>query len=95
MYFSDADFAIAEAVAKVAGERGVSAAQVACAWVLQAPGVTSPIIGATKPKHLKELIGAVDLTLSADEIAALEGPYQPHRILGHAQPTPKSMLGRG
>ena len=78
-------------------QRGVSsAAQVACAWVLQAPGVTAPIIGATKPQHIQELISAVDLKLSAEEVAALEKPYRPHPILGHAQPTPKTMVvGRG
>jgi aryl-alcohol dehydrogenase-like predicted oxidoreductase len=91
MYYSEADFAVADAVAGVAKQRGVSAAQIACAWILQAPGVTAPIIGATKPGHLKDIIGAVDLTLSADEVAALEKPYQPHRILGHAQPKPKDM----
>ena len=91
MYYSEDDFAVADVVADVARQRGVSSAQVACAWVLQAPGVTSPIIGATKPQHLKELIASVDLKLSADEIAALEKSYRPHKVLGHAQPSPKAM----
>ncbi|HEV3331262.1 MAG TPA: aldo/keto reductase [Bryobacteraceae bacterium] len=91
MYYRDDDFAVADAVAGVAQRRGVTPAQVACAWVLQAPGITSPIIGATKPKHLKELIAAVDLKLNPDEIAEVEKPYKPHPILGHAQPTPKTM----
>jgi aryl-alcohol dehydrogenase-like predicted oxidoreductase len=91
MYYSDDDFAVVDAVADVANRRGVSPAQVACAWVLQAPGVTAPIIGATKPQHLKELIAAVDLTLSDEEMAALEKPYRPHGILGHMQPKPKAM----
>jgi aryl-alcohol dehydrogenase-like predicted oxidoreductase len=91
MYYSEDDFAVVDAVAEVAKKRGVSAAQVACAWVLQAPGVTAPIIGATKPQHLKELIAAVDLKLADDEVAALEKPYRPHGILGHAQPKPKAM----
>jgi aryl-alcohol dehydrogenase (NADP+) len=94
MYFSDDDFAVADAVAETARQRGVSAAQVACAWILQAPGVTTPIIGATKLQHLKELIAAVDLKLSADEVAALEKPYRPHRVLGHNPPTPKAMTAR-
>ena len=68
------------------------AAQVALAWVLQAPGITSPIVGATKTNQLSELIAAVDIKLTAEEVAALEKPYVPHGILGHAQPTPKSML---
>jgi aryl-alcohol dehydrogenase-like predicted oxidoreductase len=91
MYYSESDFAIADAVAEVAKQRGASPAQVACAWVLQAPGVTAPIIGVTKPHHLKELISAVDIGLSAEEVAALEKPYRPHPVLGHAQPTPKEM----
>jgi len=91
MYYSDDDFAVVDAVVDVAGRRGVSPAQVACAWVLQAPGVTAPIIGATKPHHLKELITAVDLKLGDDDVAALEKPYRPHGILGHAQPQPKAM----
>jgi aryl-alcohol dehydrogenase (NADP+) len=86
MYYSPDDFAVADAVAAVAKQRGFSPAQVACAWVLQAPGITAPIIGATKIDQLKELIAAVDIKLAPEEIAALEKPYRPHRILGHAQP---------
>src|SRR5581483_10592964 len=86
MYYSEDDFKVADAVAEVAKKRGISAAQVALAWVLQAPGVTSPIVGATKTQQLKDLIGAVDLKLTADEVTALEKPYKPHGILGHAQP---------
>jgi len=91
MYYSDDDFAVVDTVTDVANRRGVSPAQIACAWVLQAPGVTAPIIGATKPQHLKELIAAVDLKLADEEVAALEKPYRPHGILGHAQPKPKAM----
>jgi aryl-alcohol dehydrogenase (NADP+) len=91
MYYKDADFAIADAVATVAKKRGVSAAQIACAWVLQAPGITAPIIGATKAHQLKDLIGAIDIELTKDEIKALEEHYRPHPILGHAQPSPKDM----
>jgi aryl-alcohol dehydrogenase (NADP+) len=92
MYYAESDFAVADAVAEVAKQRGVSSAQVACAWALQAPGITAPIIGATKPQHLKDLIASVDLTLSAEEVTALEKPYRPHAILGHANPTPREML---
>ncbi len=91
LYYSEDDFVIADTVAGVAKQKGVSPAQVACAWVLQAPGVTAPIIGATKPQHLKELIAAVDLALSPDEVAALEKPYRAHPVLGHAPPTPKAL----
>jgi 1-deoxyxylulose-5-phosphate synthase len=94
MYYSEDDFAVAGAVAEVAARRGVSPAQIACAWVLQAPGVTAPIVGATKLRHLQELIAAVDLKLSPEEVAAVEKPYRAHRVLGHAQPTPKAMTAR-
>jgi len=93
MYFREDDFAVAEAVAEVAKQRGVTPAQVACAWVLQAPGITAPIIGSTKPQQLKELIAATDLKLTSEEVAALEKPYRPHAIFGHSQPTPEAMLG--
>ena len=91
MYYSADDFAVADAVVAIAKQRGVSPAQVACAWVLQAPGITAPIIGATKLPQLAELIAAVDVKLSAEEVAALEKPYKPHTILGHAQPSAKAM----
>jgi aryl-alcohol dehydrogenase (NADP+) len=91
MYYSEDDFQVADAVAAVAKQRGVSAAQVACAWVLQAPGITSPIIGVTKTNHLQDLIASVDLKLSADEVASLEKPYKAHKVLGHTQPAAKAM----
>jgi aryl-alcohol dehydrogenase-like predicted oxidoreductase len=56
--------------------------QVALAWLLARPGVTSPIVGASKPHHLGDAVAAVDLKLSAEEVAALEGPYVPHPTLG-------------
>ncbi|MGH9591636.1 MAG: aldo/keto reductase [Bryobacteraceae bacterium] len=92
MYYRKDDFAVADAVAAIARQRSVSPAQVACAWVLQAPGVTAPIVGATKPQHLRDVIGAVELKLTPEEVAALEKPYRPHPILGHAQPSAKSMV---
>ena len=57
--------------------------QVALAWVLRQPGVTAPIIGASKLEQLDQLIAGLDLTLSDEDARALEGPYQPHRVLGH------------
>src|ERR1700758_133499 len=66
-YFREDDFAVAAAVTKVAKERGVSPTQIACAWILAAPGVTAPIVGATKISHLTELFAAVDIKLSAEE----------------------------
>ncbi len=91
MYFNDSDEEVAGAVQKVAQERGVSPTQIACAWVLQAPGVVAPIIGATKTHHLKEIFETVDIKLSPEEVATLEEPYRPHPILGHMQPDPKRM----
>jgi 1-deoxyxylulose-5-phosphate synthase len=94
MYFREYDFAVLDAVEKIARKRGATPSQVACAWILQAPGVTAPIIGATKLKHLQEAIKAVDLKLSEDEIADVERPYRPHPILGHTQPEPRRMAAR-
>jgi aryl-alcohol dehydrogenase-like predicted oxidoreductase len=91
MYFREYDFAVLDAVEKIAKKRGVTPSQVACAWILQAPGVTAPIIGATKLKHLQEAIKAVELKLTDDEIAEVERPYRPHPILGHTQPDPRRM----
>jgi aryl-alcohol dehydrogenase-like predicted oxidoreductase len=76
------DRAIVEAVAAVAQERGVPRAQVALAWVLGVPGVTAPIIGASKPHHLTDAIAAVDLKLSSEERARLEASYVPHPVVG-------------
>ena len=84
--------AVADAVAAIARERGVTPAQIACAWILQAPGVTAPIIGATKLHHVKELIASVDIKLTREEVAALEQPYQPHPVLGFEPPKPGKML---
>lgn len=73
---------IAEAQA-IATERGVTPAEVALAWLLSRPGVTAPIVGATRPEHLDAAIRAVDLRLEPDEIDRLEAPYRPHPVMGH------------
>jgi aryl-alcohol dehydrogenase-like predicted oxidoreductase len=83
LYGRPEDFDVAERVTEVAGERGVQPAQVALAWVLNRPGVTAPIVGATRLDHLDEAIAAAELALSEDEIARLEEPYRPHPVLGH------------
>jgi aryl-alcohol dehydrogenase (NADP+) len=83
LYYGESDFAVAERVGQVAGRRGVSAAQMALAWLLRRPGVTAPIIGATRMLHLEEAVAALDLSISDDECAELEAPYEPHRVLGH------------
>ncbi|MGF6602584.1 aryl-alcohol dehydrogenase-like predicted oxidoreductase [Paraburkholderia sp. GAS448] len=78
----DADRRIVEAVAAVAAQRGVPRAQVALAWLIQKPGVTAPIIGASKPHHLTDAVAALTLALAPEEIAALEAPYVPHPVVG-------------
>jgi aryl-alcohol dehydrogenase (NADP+) len=95
MYFGESDFEVLGAVEKIARQRGVTPSQIACAWILQAPGVSAPIVGATKVKHLKESIHAVSIKLSTEEVSELEKPYNPHPILGHAQPSPKRMMYAG
>lgn len=84
MYYQDDDFRIADRVAEVAKARGIPNMQVALAWVLSKPGVTAPIIGASKPNHIDDALAAMDVRLSEDEIKQLEEPYRPHRILGHS-----------
>ena len=80
----EADRKVVEAVAAVAAARGVPRAQVALAWVLQQPGITSPIVGATKLEHLDDAVAALSLRLSPEECATLEAPYVPHAVVGHA-----------
>jgi aryl-alcohol dehydrogenase-like predicted oxidoreductase len=80
---AETDRQVVERVAEVAEQHGVSRVQIALAWLLQKEPVTSPIIGATKISHLEEAAGALAVTLSADDIAYLEEPYVPHRIVGH------------
>jgi aryl-alcohol dehydrogenase (NADP+) len=83
MYYQENDFATLDHVQKVAGDHGVTNAQIALAWMLHKPGITAPIIGASKMYQLDEAIAALSIKLSSEEIAALESPYQPHPILGH------------
>jgi aryl-alcohol dehydrogenase-like predicted oxidoreductase len=82
-FYSSADFEVIDCLVKVAHERGLPPAQVALAWLLHKPGVTAPIIGATKPSHLDDAVAAVDVTLADEEIARLEEPYHPHPVRGH------------
>ena len=81
LYYAPEDFTVAERVAEVARDRGVPPAQVALAWMLQKPGVTAPIIGATKMPQLDDAVAAVDLRLDEGEMTRLEEPYVPHRVL--------------
>jgi aryl-alcohol dehydrogenase (NADP+) len=75
--------AIIAAVEQVAAARGVPPAQVAIAWVAGRPGVTAPIVGASKPHHLDDALAGIGLTLSPEEVAILEAPYRPRPVAGH------------
>jgi 1-deoxyxylulose-5-phosphate synthase len=83
-YYGESDFAIADRAAELAKRRSVTPAQVALAWLLAKPGVTSPIVGASKLPQLDEAVAASELRLDAGEMAFLEEHYQPHRIIGHS-----------
>jgi 1-deoxyxylulose-5-phosphate synthase len=74
---------VVERADEVAAERGVSTAQVGLAWLLHKPGVTAPIVGATKLEHLDDALAAVQLSLSDAEIERLEERYVPHAVVGH------------
>jgi aryl-alcohol dehydrogenase-like predicted oxidoreductase len=84
LYNQPADFDVVDRVAEVAAERGVSPAQVALAWLLHKPGVTAPIVGATRLGHLADALAAEQLSLSEEELRRLEEPYVPHPVLGHS-----------
>jgi aryl-alcohol dehydrogenase-like predicted oxidoreductase len=84
LYRQESDLDIVERNAATARRLGVKPAQTALAWLLSKPAVVAPIVGASKLDHLDDAIAAVDVTLSADDMAELEALYQPHRIAGHA-----------
>ncbi len=84
LYFREQDFVMAERADQVAKVRGLTASQIALAWVLNKPHITAPIIGSSKIEHLDQAIAALDIKLSEEEIKRLEEPYQPHPILGHS-----------
>ena len=83
-YHSDADFDVADRLTEVAAERGAPPAQVALAWLLSRPGVTAPIVGATRLGHITDALAASQLTLTGEEARRLEQPYVPHPVLGHS-----------
>jgi aryl-alcohol dehydrogenase (NADP+) len=83
MYYQESDFSVVERVVELAKEREVTATQIALARLSHQPGVTAPIIGASKMNHLEEDVAALDIELSEEELGSLEEPYQPHPILGH------------
>jgi len=83
LYRPEVDFAVIERLIEVAEARGLPSAQIALAWLLHKPGVTAPIVGATKPGQLEDALAAEQLSLSEDEIAQLEEAYVPHAVAGH------------
>lgn len=84
MYFQEQDFQVVERVQELAEVRGVTPAQIALAWLLHQPGVTAPIVGASKMHHLEEAVAALQIGLSQDEMTLLEECYEPHPVLGHS-----------
>jgi aryl-alcohol dehydrogenase-like predicted oxidoreductase len=83
LYKPEVDYPVVDRCVDVAAEREVPSAQVALAWLLHKPGVTAPIVGATKRKHIEDAIAAEQLSLSDEEIVRLEEPYVPHAVAGH------------
>jgi 1-deoxyxylulose-5-phosphate synthase len=84
MYYDPSDFEIVDRVTSIAQRRGVSNAQVALAWILAQPGVTAPIVGASKMRHLDDAVAALSLKLDESEMRELSEAYRPHRVLGHS-----------
>ena len=82
LYRQDLDQPVIDRVREVSGARGVAPAQVALAWLLHKPGVTAPIVGATKAGHVDDALAAEQLELTEDEVARLEEPYLPHAVSG-------------
>ncbi|MFN2203141.1 MAG: aldo/keto reductase [Caldilineaceae bacterium] len=84
MYYDDDDFAVLDRARELAARLGVTPAQVALAWMLHKPGITAPIVGASKMPHLEQAVAAVDIELGTEDMSFLEEPYVPHRVLGHS-----------
>ncbi|HVY05927.1 MAG TPA: aldo/keto reductase [Burkholderiales bacterium] len=83
MYYEDSDFAVVQRVGEIAKKRNIPNAQVAMAWLLAQPGVSAPIVGATKMQHLEDAVAAIGVKLTSEEIKALGDPYKPHPVLGN------------
>ena len=84
LYYQQSDFTVVDRVSEIAKKRGVPNAQVALAWILEQPGITAPIVGASKMQHLDDAIAALSLKLDIAELKALAEPYRPHPVLGHS-----------
>ena len=90
LYACESNFNVLDAVRAVAEKRGLTPAQVALAWVLQAPGVTAPIVGSTRVEHLGEAVAALEVVLEPGDVEALEAPYRSRPVLGHQPPSATS-----
>jgi aryl-alcohol dehydrogenase (NADP+) len=83
LYYQPSDFAVVDRVGEVARKRGIPNAQIALAWLLHQPGVTAPIVGASRMHHLDDAVAALSVKLDGEELRALAEPYRPHPVLGH------------
>ena len=83
LYDTPGDADVVAAVRRVSQARGIPLAEVSLAWLLSRPAVVAPIVGATKREHLDAAVRALDVSLTSEEIAALEAPYRPHEVKGH------------
>ncbi len=84
LYYREEDFAVVDRLSEIASQRGESNAKIAYAWLLHQPGLTAPIVGASKIAHIEEAAAATEVTLSEDEIERLGSSYKPHAVLGHS-----------
>ena len=82
-YYNPEDFDVLDRVINLAEDHEATPAQIALAWLLNKPGITAPVVGASKMSHLEQAVAAVEIDLSEQEMAFLEEPYKPHAILGH------------
>lgn len=82
-YATDTDFAIVDRVVELAKKKGVKPAQIALVWMLHQPGITAPVIGASKMYQLEEAVEALQISLTPEECAFLEEMYQPRPVLGY------------
>jgi aryl-alcohol dehydrogenase (NADP+) len=82
-YYEDSDFEVVAALSALAQEKGITSAALAYAWLLARPGISAPIVGASKLWQIEEAVRSLDVSLSTEEIARLEAPYRPHPVLGH------------
>jgi len=84
LYYREEDFKIVDRVSELAAKRNTSNARIAYAWLMHQPGVTAPIVGASKIEHIEEAVAATEITLNEEELEFLQTPYKPHPVMGHS-----------